>query len=79
MQGQNDFRIPDPEIEVFYVFNPKIVSKLLETGMIQNIHPGSGSRIRILFFTLPGSRDQKGTRIPDPQHCHIVVLDLNQQ
>ncbi len=29
--------------------------------MTQIVHPGSGSRIRILNFTHPGSRNQKGT------------------
>ncbi len=29
--------------------------------MIRVVHPGSGSRIRILIFTHPGSRGQKGT------------------
>ncbi len=37
--------------------------------MIRVVHPGS--RIRMLTFSHPGSRGQKGTqsRIPDPQHC----------
>jgi hypothetical protein len=58
--------------------------------MIRIVHPGSGarlripapdpgslSRIRILFFTLPGSRGQKGTgsRIPAPQHWLVMKLD----
>jgi hypothetical protein len=29
--------------------------------MIQDVHPGSGSRIRILIFTHPGFKGQKGT------------------
>ncbi len=29
--------------------------------MIRVVHPGSGSRIRNLIFTRPGSRNQKGT------------------
>jgi hypothetical protein len=36
--------------------------------MIRDVHPGPGSRIRILIFTRPGSRIQgsKRHRIPDP-------------
>jgi hypothetical protein len=39
--------------------------------MIRVVHPGS--RIRMLTFSHPGSRGQKGTQSripdPDPQHC----------
>jgi hypothetical protein len=43
--------------------------------MIRVVHPGS--RIRMLTFSHPGSRGQKGTQSripdPDPQHCHPSI------
>jgi hypothetical protein len=41
--------------------------------MIRVVHPGS--RIRMLTFSHPGSKSQKGTqsRIPDPQHCYRIT------
>jgi hypothetical protein len=74
-------RIPNPNclhpgsrilIKEFKYFNPKKGKKngfyALKT-MIRVVHPGS--RIRMLTFSHPGSRGQKGTqsRIPDSQHC----------
>jgi hypothetical protein len=41
-------------IKEFKYINQKIISKL--SDMIRNVRPGSGSRIRILIFTHPGSR-----------------------
>ncbi len=44
--------------------------------MIQVVHPGSGSWIRILIFTHLGSRIQgsKRHRIPDPDPQHLFQM-----
>jgi hypothetical protein len=49
---ESEFFPSQIRIKELKYFNPKIVSKLSEIGMIRVVHPGSGSR----FFTHPESR-----------------------
>ncbi len=57
-------RIPDPHQEFKY-FNPKKwFSKVSEIRLV--VHPGSGSRIRILTFYPPWIPDQGVKKAPDP-------------
>jgi hypothetical protein len=67
--GSRVKRIPDladPHLESgsasknLSIFNPKNRFYALE-NMIRDVHPGSRSRIRILIFAHPDSRDKKGT------------------
>ncbi len=61
-------RIPNPHQRIKY-FNPKKCKKKWFLSS-KKYDPGCSSRIRMLTFSHPGSRGQKGTqsRIPDPQH-----------
>jgi hypothetical protein len=75
IQGQ---KIPDPVSrihikEFLRIFNLKNRFSRLSEDMIRDVYLGTGSPIRILIFTHPGSRDQKGTgsRIPSTVRCYL--------
>jgi hypothetical protein len=63
-------RIPD-HIKEFKYLNPKKAKKWFLSS--KKYDPGCSSRIRMLTFSHPGFRGQKGTQSripdPDPQHC----------
>ncbi len=67
IKGQRDSQI---RIKEFKYFNPK--NCFLALGnMIRDVHPRSGSRIRILsFLPIPDPGIKKRHRIPDPDPQH---------